>query len=271
MTPEEEYLYHKRWRLDRARGITRYVDPEPTRMHIAGLIGAGASYRAIADSAGVSVHAVTNIHKGQKNIRRDTAAKILTVTAHQIRSRDHGDKFVPDLGTRRRIRAMMALGHSHAAISTAAGWEDNPRAVANLLHQRGTWVTQAKHEDVAEAYRALFQRSGSSKRTKTVAHRRGYPGPMAWEDIDDPDETPSDDVDELANARDRRSHRDAGSVNTDSLADCADWGLTTLQAAHRLGVTQSSIEHGIARHAPELHDRFTQNAIVQEYRHHKTA
>lgn len=272
MTPDEQYRYYKRWRLDRSRGITRYIDPAPTRSHIAALLGAGASYRAIADASGVSVQAVTKVHHGQKNVRRDTATKILAVTRGQLHARDHGDKFVPDLGTRRRIRALMTLGHSHADTAAAAGWGRQPRIVANLLHQQGAWVTKAKHDGIDAAYRALSRRTGSSSRTKAAALRYGYPGPMAWDDIDDPDETPVVELDESGGAVPRtRDHGSRTGVDADSLTDCAEWGMTVTESARRLGVTQGAIERGVARHAPQLRDRFTRNAIAHEYRNENPA
>lgn len=268
MTPEENYRYHKRYRYDRARGIRRNTDPEPVRNHIAALLGAGASYRAVAEAAGVSVQAVSRIHRGQKNVRRDTAAKIMGVTTRQIRSRDHGDKFVPDLGARRRIRAMMALGHSHDDIAAAAGWGTRGRAVANILNQKGSWITQAKHDSVVGAYRSLSMRPGDNLRTKAVARRRGYPGPMAWDDIDDPDEAPEiQSIDDSV----RTSTTMWGVANADSLADCAWWGLTVQQAARRLGVVEATIVDAVARLAPELREAFARNAVAQEFREHRIA
>ena len=46
--------YYKRWRLDSSRGIRRPVDAGPVHAHLAALVAAGWSYRAISEAAGVS-------------------------------------------------------------------------------------------------------------------------------------------------------------------------------------------------------------------------
>lgn len=196
MTPEEQYRYQKRWRVDRAHGITRYTDPTAARRHIATLLGAGGSMRGIADAAGTSPSVISRINKGQqKHLRRPTEAAILAVTLEALRDRDHGDKFVPDLGARRRIRALMVLGHSAANIAQVAGLK-NAQAVYNVLHQQGSWITQTKHDSIVRAYRALATRPGASAKTRTLAAKNGYPGPLAWGDIDDPAAEPDVGPDE---------------------------------------------------------------------------
>lgn len=119
------------------------------------------------------------------------------------------------------------------------------------LHGRD--VVAATHRAVATAYEQLWdvpaprrdQREKiSAARAQGRAQREGWAPPLAWDDaaLDDPAATPHTDAGPA-----RRQHG-GGVVNHDSLTDCAiEWGLTITQAAHRLGVSKSTIDHGLRR------------------------
>lgn len=238
--------YAKQWRLDHHRGICRYLEATEVRNHIATLTGAGASYRAIAECAELSVQAVSRLAHGQKQVRRTTATKILAVTTRAVRSRDAGDKFVPDIGTRRRIQALMTMGHGHADIAEAAGMGRNARWTANLLHQPGTWVTQANARAVCSAYRRLCTVQGSNGWAKSAAARHGYLGPLAWDDIDDPHAVPELTVPEIGEANRRPGRRP--SVNLEDLEWILDQEVHTWESLPaRLGARRAAIERAAYR------------------------
>lgn len=175
------YRYHKQWRYDRAHGRTRTTDATRARLHIATCLGAGMSMSALAAAAGVSVQVICRINQDQRAVRRDTEAKILSVAPGVTTAARPGqaEPFVPSIGTRRRIRALLAIGWRHADITAAAGTNS---AVA--LHQQGRWVTLRKHEAFARAYRDLAGRPGPSEKSRRWAQKLGYPGPLDWDDID---------------------------------------------------------------------------------------
>lgn len=176
-----DYRYHKKWRYDRAQGRTRMTDSTRARLHVAACVGAGMSMSAIAAAAGVSPQVVSNLHKGQASIRRVNEAKLLAVKPGVTSAARHDvtEPFVPAIGTRRRIRALLAVGWRHSDISAAAG-----HLSANTLHQQGRWVTKSVHDDYAATYRDLAFRPGPSERTRQWAKKLGYAGPMDWDDID---------------------------------------------------------------------------------------
>lgn len=239
--------YAKQWRLDRHRGITRYLDATEVRLHIATLTGVGASYRAIAEQAGLSVQAISRLAHGQKQVRRDTAAKVLGVTTTALRHRDAGDKFVPVIGTRRRIQALMTLGHGHPDIAEAAGKGRVAAWTANLLHQPGQWVTQSNAEAVSAAYRRLSTKPGTNGWAKNSAARHGYPGPLAWDDIDDPHATPEEEGEDDTRGQDRRPGRPAGFVLED-LEWVLDQEVHTWESLPtRLGAKRAAIERACYR------------------------
>lgn len=188
-----DYRYHKKWRYDRAHGITRTTDSMAARLHVATCVGAGMSMSAIAAAAGVSVQVVWNVTNGQSTLRRTTEAKILAVKPGVTSAArpDCTEPFVPAIGTRRRIRALLAIGWRHSDITAAAG-----SSSAVTLHQQGRWVTLAKHEAFAKAYRELSGKPGPSEASRRRARKLGHPGPLDWDDIDhDPDPQPDHDTD----------------------------------------------------------------------------
>lgn len=94
---------------------------------------------------------------------------------------------VPALGTQRRIQALMAIGWSAEEQAKALGW-NHKRAVHRLRFV--TYVYRSTHEQVAEMYERLSGKPGPSAGTRGRARSAGYAPPLAWDDIDNPDETP---------------------------------------------------------------------------------
>lgn len=98
---------------------------------------------------------------------------------------------VPSIGTVRRIQALQALGWTHAQIADAA---DLTVECIRSPICRGTNVYRSTAEGVAEAYDALAMKVAPDSRNarwcRTFARRKGWPPPLAWDDIDDPNEVP---------------------------------------------------------------------------------
>lgn len=95
-------------------------------------------------------------------------------------------------GTKRKIQALWALGHTSAAIGVEAGISTNHVcriAVYPDVVSYGTWHA------IDRAFRALSAMPGPSDRTRNRARRAGYAPPAAWDDIDDPNEQPKVDAD----------------------------------------------------------------------------
>ncbi len=199
----EQFRNAKRWRYERAHGITRQIDAEPARLHIAKCLGAGMSLRAISAAAGISPTAVHRLHHGQPLVRRETAAAVLAVQPGVTLQASEGtsEPFVPALGTRRRIRALIALGWTHAEISRRSGHRTNV-----VVNQQGRWVTASLHTDIARVYDDLCMTPGPSDLNRRRAIRLGYAPPLMWDDIDhdaepadtDLEDSEQDDIDETA-------------------------------------------------------------------------
>jgi hypothetical protein len=110
--------------------------------------------------------------------------------------------YVDPTGTRRRLRALGAIGYPLRSLGVEIGWTSN---LGRLI-----WGNQRVHRSTAQlvkdAYERLSGTPGPSQRARKAAKRAGYAPPLAWDDdtIDDPDATPNfgaehdDIVDEVA-------------------------------------------------------------------------
>jgi hypothetical protein len=174
--------------MDRFRGIERTAPSAPAAAHVETLLAAGASIRAIAETAGVSPSLVCRLRgRVQTRMRRDTANKVLSVTPEKILTRSRQAGFVPALGARRRIQALLAIGWTHNQISSHMPIASSSQLV---LSQRGEWITRTTHDAIAAAYNKLAMTPGTSWRTRSRAAKAGYLSPLAWDDIDNPNDNP---------------------------------------------------------------------------------
>lgn len=99
-------------------------------------------------------------------------------------------RLMPPLGTRRRIRALQAVGYSFPMIAEAA--DMSPKTIADLCYRSERVSTQTARV-VAEVYERLCMKQPTGmfvKRSRLMAARKGWAPPLAWDDIDDPDEMP---------------------------------------------------------------------------------
>jgi hypothetical protein len=108
----------------------------------------------------------------------------------------HGDKSVDATGTRRRVQALCVLGWSTTQIAERIDMVQNQLWMTT---QQET-VYRSTAARVAEIYDVLSMSVPpttttseriSVSRTKSHAIRAGWAPPLAWDDIDDPNEQPN--------------------------------------------------------------------------------
>lgn len=108
----------------------------------------------------------------------------------------YGNKSVDATGTRRRVEALCCLGWSTTQIGERIGMIQNQLWMTT--QQDTVYVTTAAR--VAEAYEVLSMTVPpmtttseriSVSRTRSHALRAGYAPPLAWDNIDDPNERPN--------------------------------------------------------------------------------
>ncbi len=90
--------------------------------------------------------------------------------------------------THRRIRAMMALGHTGPELGQLLGGWSREHVHEVLKRPRVTRGTQDKFEAL---YDTVHMLPGASQRLRLLGEARGWVVPLAWDDITDLDETPT--------------------------------------------------------------------------------
>lgn len=98
---------------------------------------------------------------------------------------------IPAQGAQRRVKALMALGWTGTDIAAAAGW-DNRNYVMRVIHgQKGKpcrYIERKTHAAIADAYDRLCMtlppHTPARARTRSLARKKGYAPPLAWDDID---------------------------------------------------------------------------------------
>ncbi|MFE7111708.1 helix-turn-helix domain-containing protein [Streptomyces sp. NPDC057575] len=173
-------------RLDRMAGRSRHVPAGPARQHVQKLLRQGLSKAQIDRASGVPVTTVQRLVRGQANIRRENAEKILRV---QLNVRvTQGD--VSACGAMRRVRALYALGHFNWEIARVAGVSRD--AVCYLASGKWSTLKVSMDDGIRAAYDQMSMRAGGSWKTRQLAERNGWAPPLAWDDdtIDDPAAVP---------------------------------------------------------------------------------
>lgn len=97
---------------------------------------------------------------------------------------------VPVLGTRRRLRALSRIGYPTREIARLLCW--NTGTVSRIMSGRIQRVSRDTAAEVTALYDRLCMTLGPNQVTATRAATKGWPGPMAWDDPDNPRERPKD-------------------------------------------------------------------------------
>jgi plasmid maintenance system antidote protein VapI len=163
------------YRQRRARAIAQgtwqplAADPEPVREHARQLRTTGASYQAIGQAAGVSATAVHALINGTGRVTAHTADALMGLTPSQL-----NPGRVPALGTARRIRALVAMGHSQTRISQAL--DCHPDTVNHLARGTVATVRADLQADTEQLYGAWWDKRPPERtaheRTAAEAARR---------------------------------------------------------------------------------------------------
>jgi hypothetical protein len=237
----QTYAYFKQWRLDKESGKgPRMVPSGPTTEHIRSLVAAGASQAGVARAAGISAEAASRLlHRPRASVQLRTERRVLAVTLDDVLRRRDPQGFVPAIGARRRIQALLAMGWTHKLITEHM---TGCRQISHVaLNQRGTWIARATHDAVVAAYEELCMTPGPSDLSRRRAIDRGYAPPLAWDEgaIDDPEATP--DLGESQRAPGRPG------VDLEEWALLVRTGESPERAAERCGVTITAVSRAAYR------------------------
>lgn len=200
---EAQRVYH----ADRRRKVAYrqwnpFVDAEPARLHVQALRRAGMGRRRIGELANVEQGMLWRLEHGNakkgrpptRQLRKATADRILAVSA----SLDDlaGTALVDATGSHRRLQALVAVGWPQARIAQRLGV--TAANMGSLMRRPRVLASRARA--IRDLYEELWdsvpdcnstQQRLAVTRARAFAVSRGWAVPMAWDNIDDPDEQPN--------------------------------------------------------------------------------
>jgi len=236
------YRYRKQLSLEHSRGQRRLRDAHQTRTHIQRLLFAGWTQAQIATASGLSTTSIHNLHAGtQAQVANWRAAAILAIN---IGPPPPDEKHVDATGSMRRLRALCVIGHTLVSLAPQLGTtRDRLKVIANS----GTRLVRTQEAAaISRLYRRLATVPGTSKQVQTLARNRGWHGPLAWDDIDDPNAVP--EIDKRCKSGRRRGE----TPELGRIVRLTAEGLTTEQIAARFGVHPRTITRVRSRAIAQL-------------------
>lgn len=163
------------------KAVRGYIDATPVHLHIKALRSRGWSLQRVAEASGMSERGLYIL--GDR-VQAMTAQRILCIP---IPADVDGGALIDATGTRRRVQALMTLGWTQTVLAPQMGFRHVH--LSQIIHQQS--VTAATAAKVKRVYDALHMTPGRSVWVRGWAHRRGWQPPLAWDDIDNPAETPN--------------------------------------------------------------------------------
>jgi len=179
----------------------------------------GCGTNARYNTAACRCEPCRNAHRKQRNLAR----------LDELEGRP---RTFPAIGVQRRIRALSAIGWSFPVLAVELGITQS--GVARLTADRER-ADRATTERVDALYQRLCMTPGPSAVAKARAVAKGWAPPLAYDDIDDPDEVPDTGA------------TGARGVDLDEWARLVKWGEEPTRAAARLGVGIAAIERAAER------------------------
>lgn len=226
--------YGKRRRVLNSTGRTLRVPAQPVADHVRHLFATGSGWAHILKKSGCSGCTIHRLLNGQRSMKRTVADRLLAV-----RPEPQPYRRVPTLGSTRRLRALLAIGHrirGAGSIQEVSGVDQTVLSALISGRMETMWGDTA--DRIAAAYEQLAGQPGGYERNRRRAELEGWPGPDYWDadDFDNPDFQPATGATlryvELAeNGLELERH-----------------GHTREQAAERLKVSKICLQQAIGRY-----------------------
>ncbi|MBF6333517.1 helix-turn-helix domain-containing protein [Nocardia transvalensis] len=239
-----------------AHGIPARVPEAEVRAHIQTLRSWGFTDTAIAAAAGVSQKTVWLIRHGTYPTSQiDRAARLMTVTHIPVPAQ--AGLMVPNIGTSRRLHALMAIGWPQRRLAARLGVSQ--AAVHQYTIHR--WVRYETWRAICDLYEELSGTPGPSPSLAKQSRDRGFAPPLLWDglDIDHPAHEPAPDettempgiVDEVLLLRILRGEHtgEISRAERQAVLDHAvEHGWTQTKLAEVLNIHRGAAARALARH-----------------------
>ena len=228
----------KMWRLQRLRGVDHLVDADQLRDHVAALMAAGMSFKAIALTAGWSSRNALADAITRKRVMPRTLARVLAVRADSDNRRD---AYTDATGSRRRLQALAVNGWTSYYLGERLG-HAHPATVQDIAKGKTLTIRLRTKDAIKDLYDELWDQPGPNVRAATIAKKKGWLPALAWDDdlIDRPEHEP-DDV--------RRPVRTTWSgLTLEDIEDARQQGYVSAeQIGWRLGVSRDTVQQILSR------------------------
>ena len=183
-------LRRRRRALAEIHGVSlSYMPAQAVRNHANALVAIGWNPQAIIIAAGGvgTVQGLRLIQRGSQLTAHPKWRAILRLPLSVAVPAHMPDEVrVPALGAQRRVQALLAMGYRHSDLT-----EHMHSATSYRLTTGRLALTTARTWRAANAaYQRLSATPGPSDTTRDRARAMGYAPPLAWNDIDDPNERP---------------------------------------------------------------------------------
>jgi len=225
-----------------------FVDAGPVRRHMRALLDAGLSVRAIHCVTSVDHRALAQLVIGapvggtwpQGRIPAADAQSILAIPVprNAVTAGPEGEAMsaleVPAIGTVRRLRALIAIGHDPADIGQQIDLTDVE--LAELLCGAPVMVDAAVARRAADLFAELQMTPGPCAVCRDEAVQHGWSAPLAWDEhsIDNPGAAP------------QRPRRQV--LWDERYLELRAMGYDKTDIAERLGITMDSLYRQLQRY-----------------------
>jgi len=246
-TPSERRYLDYLWVSGRGVG---WVDSRPVREHVLMLSRAGHPLSYVARGAGITVPTAAGIRDGRyPGCNSRVAAAVMRVSYVP----GPGQVLVGSLSARRRVHALACIGWTSRWVADQLGI-----SAATLSHSLcGDTLHYARWQAISDIYTAVQMTPGPSERARGRGRAEGWSPPLAWDNIDNPDETPRRGLHDPRSIVDPVAVRRALSgdhtvrLSTaekhDAVSKAIDWGWTKRTLADRLGITVITADQMMVR------------------------
>jgi hypothetical protein len=231
------------------------VDIGPAREHLQKIYALGIRSRRISNMAGMHQSQILKIlgtggQTSQKYVYSDTAERILSLPLDPNVYPD--GRGLPAIGYKRRVQALMAIGYSADRQEKLCGVSEGQ---LDRLRHGNILVT----EDMARRIRDMYEKYWDKPyrpnpddkydriartRAMNLAKRNGWPPPMGWDDIDDPNCEPY-----VEDGGKRPVGSGRGRVIDEGVLEDLDWlrrsGVLPEDAAERVGFSLKSLRNAV--------------------------